>query len=72
MRPVTLDELDADEALLGYMDARNNWPCGDNRSPSYRRGWQNAINDNLRVTDEEQRRLAAEFIAKQRASNEPA
>lgn len=57
-----LDDIDPLEAVEGYRDYSAGWPCGDNRSPSYRRGWMNARNDKASTVDAEQRALAREYV----------
>lgn len=62
------DALDPAEVLDGYRDGLNGDPePGDNRSLAYWHGWRNGASDKHgRPIDDEQRRIAREFVARGR------
>ena len=44
-----LGTLDMGEMIEGYRDAREGWPCGENRSRAYWHGWQNGMADSYKM-----------------------
>ena len=55
--------LDLDAVVEGYRDGCAGFPCGDNRSQSYRHGHRNGLVDSGRARrDDDQRALARDVI----------
>ena len=61
--------MDGDELVEGYRDGLHGEPePGDNRSPAFWHGWRNGASDRgLRAIDADQRKIAAEAVARMKA-----
>jgi hypothetical protein len=65
-----LATLDADEVIEGYLDGRENGPCGDNRSRAYWHGWRNGrVDAGYIERDPAMRRLAEEYCRTHRKAH---
>ncbi|KRQ99335.1 hypothetical protein CP49_11640 [Bradyrhizobium valentinum] len=62
-----LATLDSDEIVEGYLDGRENFPCGDNRSRSYWHGRRNGMMDGGHMDrDWASSMLAKQYVEKRR------
>lgn len=60
-----LNMLDTDEIVEGYLDGRNNEPCGNNRSTSFWHGWRNGrVDGGHAQKDNAQSMLAHDVLIK--------